>query len=115
MTLVPSSTGIDYVVSDKQRLSGKWYWNHRLQDSYDWGHATTLAGYKSNGLVRSNKGGSGDYLYTFNPNNVLDVGLSLTRYGEGDEKPIMTSTRPRMWACRHISMHCPTGMTTFRR
>lgn len=80
----------DYVINDKQRLSGKWYWNHRLQDAYDWGHLTPLRGYESNGLVRKNKGASGDYLFTFNSNNVLDVGLSFTRYGEGDEKPIMT-------------------------
>lgn len=80
----------DYVISDKQRLSGKWYWNHRHQDACDWGHLTPLAGYESNGLVRKKKGGSGDYLYTFNSNNVPDVGLSLTRYGEGDEKPITT-------------------------
>ena len=78
----------DYVISDRQRISGKWYWNHRLQDAYDWGHLTPLRGLQSNGLMRKNKGGSGDYLYTFNSNNVLDVGLSLTRYASGDEKPI---------------------------
>src|ERR1035437_1507042 len=80
----------DYAIGEKQRISGKWYWNHRHQDAYDWGHTTPLAGMYSNGLLRKNKGGSGDYLYTFNSNNVLDVGLSLTRYGEGAEKPIMT-------------------------
>jgi hypothetical protein len=79
----------DYNISDKQRISGKWYWNHRLQNANDWGHTTPLAGYESNGLLRLNKGGSGDYLYTFNSNNVLDVGLGLQRYGGGDEKPIM--------------------------
>jgi hypothetical protein len=80
----------DYNINDKQRLSGKWYWNHRRQDANDWGHLTALAGLNSNGLVRLNHGGNGDYLYTFNSNNVLDVGLSLTRYGEGSYKPILT-------------------------
>jgi hypothetical protein len=81
----------DYVIGDKMRINGKWYWNHRHQDAYDWGHTTSLAGLQSNGLVRQNKGGSGDFLYTFNSTNVLDVGLSLTRYGEGNVKPIIVS------------------------
>jgi Carboxypeptidase regulatory-like domain len=81
----------DYIVSDKMRINGKWYWNHRHQDAYDWGHTTPLAGLQSNGLVRQNKGGSGDFLYTFNPTNVLDVGISLTRYGEGNVKPIIST------------------------
>ncbi len=80
----------DYVVNDRMRLNGKWYWNHRHQDAYDWGHTTPLAGLQSNGLVRQNKGGSGDFLYTLNSNNVLDVGVSLTRYGEGNVKPIIS-------------------------
>jgi len=80
----------DYVISDKMRINGKWYWNHRHQDAYDWGHTTPLAGLQSNGLVRQNKGGSGDFLYTINSNNVLDIGVSLTRYGEGNVKPIIS-------------------------
>ena len=60
----------DYVINDKMRINGKWYWNHRMQNAYDWGHATPLAGLQSNGLVRQNKGGSGDFLYTINSNNV---------------------------------------------
>ncbi|HEY3835189.1 MAG TPA: carboxypeptidase regulatory-like domain-containing protein [Bryobacteraceae bacterium] len=81
----------DYVATDKLRFNGKWYWNHRHQDAYDWGHATPLAGLQSNGLVRQNKGGSGDVLYTFNSNNVLDLGASVTRYGEGNVKPIISN------------------------
>jgi len=81
----------DYVVNDKMRINGKWYWNHRHQDAYDWGHTTPLAGLQSNGLVRQNKGGSGDFLYTFNSNNVLDAGVSVTQYGEGNVKPIIST------------------------
>ena len=81
----------DYVVNDKIRINGKWYWNHRRQDAYDWGHTTPLAGLQSNGLVRQNKGGSGDVLYTLNSTNVLDIGVSLTRYGEGNVKPIIST------------------------
>ena len=81
----------DYVVNSKMRINGKWYWNHRQQNAYDWGHTTPLAGLQSNGLVRQNKGGSGDYLYVINSNNVLDFGISLTRYGEGNVKPIIAT------------------------
>ncbi|HWB83123.1 MAG TPA: TonB-dependent receptor [Bryobacteraceae bacterium] len=80
----------DYNLNDRQRLSGKWYWNHRHQNAYDWSHTTPLSGLMSNGLVRLNKGGSGDYIYAINSNNVLDVSVSLTRYSEGSEKPIQT-------------------------
>jgi hypothetical protein len=81
----------DFVATDRLRFNGKWYWNHRKQNAYDWGHDTPLAGLQSNGLVRQNKGGSFDGLYTFNSNNVLDVGVSITRYGEGDVKPIIST------------------------
>ena len=45
----------------------------------------------ANGLAIQNKGGSGDFLYTLNSNNVLDLGVSLTRYGEGNVKPIIAN------------------------
>ena len=82
---------MDYAMSSKVRINGKWYWNHRHQDAYDWGHTTPLAGLQSNGLVRQNKGGSGDFLYTINATNILDVGLSVTQYGEGNVKPIIST------------------------
>lgn len=80
----------DYNLSDKQKLNGKWYYNRRDADGYDWGHTTELAGLQSNGLVRKNIGGSGAWTYTLNPTNVLDIGYSVTRYSEGDNKPILT-------------------------
>ncbi|HWB83190.1 MAG TPA: carboxypeptidase-like regulatory domain-containing protein [Bryobacteraceae bacterium] len=80
----------DYNLNERYRLTGKWYWNHRHQDNYDWGHTTPLAGIMSNGLVRKNKGGSGDLLVTLNSNNILDIGFSITRYYEGSEKTIQT-------------------------
>jgi hypothetical protein len=81
----------DFAATSKLRINGKWYWNHRRQNAYDWGHDTPLAGLQSNGLVRQNKGASGDFLYTFNATNILDVGASITRYGEGNVKPIIST------------------------
>ena len=81
----------DYNISSTQRLSGKWYYNHRFSDNYDWAHNTPLKGYESNGLWRPTRGGSLDYMKTFNSSNVLDVVFSITQYAEGDRQPIKNS------------------------
>ena len=78
----------DYNISSTQRLSGKWYYNHRFSDNYDWAHSTPLRGYESNGLWRPTRGGNLDYMKVFNPKNVLDVMFSITQYAEGDKQPI---------------------------
>ena len=78
----------DYNISGTQHLSGKWYYNHRFSDNYDWAHSTPLKGYESNGLWRPTRGGSLDYVKTFGANNVLDVNFSITQYAEGDKQPI---------------------------
>jgi hypothetical protein len=80
----------DFNINDKQRLNAKWYFSRRDGNGYDWGHSTSLAGLQSNGELRRMPGGSGDYIYAFNANNVLDVGVSLTRYNQGYIKPILT-------------------------
>ena len=79
---------IDYNINQVQRLSGKWYWNHRISDQYDFAHNTPLAGVESNGLYRPSRGASLDYTYTINARNVLDVMTSFSQYSEGDLKPI---------------------------
>jgi len=79
---------IDYNINQKQRVFGKWYFNHRLSDQYDWAHTTPLAGVMSNGLYRPTEGASIDYTYTLNAHNILDVIASFSQYSEGDQKPI---------------------------
>ncbi|MBZ5623766.1 MAG: carboxypeptidase regulatory-like domain-containing protein [Acidobacteriia bacterium] len=78
----------DYSINQKQRLSGKWYYNHRFSDQYDFAHNTPLAGYYSNGLWRPTRGGSLNYTYTLNATNVLDVTASVTQYSEGSKQPV---------------------------
>jgi hypothetical protein len=78
----------DYVINSRQHLNGKWYFNHRFSDQYDWAHTTPLKGVMSNGLFRPTRGGSVDYVYAIGANNVLDVPFSITQYAEGDKKPI---------------------------
>ncbi len=78
----------DYVVNERQHLNGKWYFNHRISDQYDWAHSTPLKGVESNGLFRPTRGGSLDYTYAIGGSNVLDLTFSITQYAEGDKKPI---------------------------
>jgi hypothetical protein len=77
----------DYNINQRQHLNGKWYFNSRFSDQYDWAHDTPLKGIMSNGLWRPTRGGSLDYLFTLNANNVLDVTFSISQYSEGDKKP----------------------------
>jgi hypothetical protein len=78
----------DYNINQRQHLNGKWYFNSRLSDQYDWAHDTPLKGIMSNGLYRPTRGGSLDYLFTINANNVLDITASVSQYAEGSKLPI---------------------------
>jgi len=78
----------DYDINDRQRLNGKWYYNHRFSDQYDFAHNTPLAGYYSNGLWRPTRGGSLDYIFAFSGSNVLDINSSVTQYSEGSKQPV---------------------------
>ncbi len=83
----------DYNISERHRLFGRWYWNHRLADEYDWTYPTAR-GLHTNGLVRINKGGGGNYIWTLSSTSVLDIGLSLTRFNEGSERPVQLQYKP---------------------
>jgi hypothetical protein len=83
----------DYNISDKHRLSGKWYWNHRLADEYDWTYET-MRGLMRNGLVRINKGGSGDWTWTLNNNNIFQLSTSWARFNEGNERDVPNQFTP---------------------
>ncbi len=76
----------DYIINDRMRINGKWYWNHRLADEYDWTYETAR-GLQRNGLTRINKGGSGDYTWTVNNTNVFQASVNYTRFNEGSDRP----------------------------
>ena len=84
---------IDYNISGRQRLFAKWYWNHRLADEYDWTYETQH-GLHQDGLVRINKGGGGDYVWTLSNTTILDIGASWTRFSEGNFIPQQTGYKP---------------------
>jgi hypothetical protein len=83
----------DYNLAERHRLFGRWYWNHRLADEYDWTYPTKR-GLHTNGLVRINKGAGANYVWTINNANILDLGVSWTRFNEGSERPIQTQFKP---------------------
>ena len=76
----------DYNINSSMRVSGKWYWNHRLADEYDYTYETAR-GLHRNGLTRINKGGGGDYTWTINNTNVFQATVSYTRFNEGSDRP----------------------------
>ncbi|MGA2262395.1 MAG: hypothetical protein ABSH28_13290 [Acidobacteriota bacterium] len=79
---------IDYNINARHRLNGRWYFNARNSDQYDWAHSTPLKGVESNGLYRPTRGGSLDYLFTLSAHNLLDITASISQYSEGSKKPI---------------------------
>ncbi len=83
----------DYNVSDRQRLFARWYWNHRLADEYDWTYETKR-GLHTNGLVRINWGGGGSYIWTLSNSTILDLGVSWSRFNEGNQRPAQTKYKP---------------------
>ncbi len=84
---------VDYNISERHRLYGRWYWNHRLADEYDWTYETQR-GLHSNGLTRINKGAGGDYIWTVSAASVLDIGLNYMRFNEGNERSAQAKYKP---------------------
>ncbi|MBM3736629.1 MAG: hypothetical protein FJW39_12665 [Acidobacteria bacterium] len=84
---------VDYNVNDRHRVFGRWYWNHRLADEYDWTYETKR-GLHSNGLTRINRGGGGEYIWTLSSTSILNIGASWTRFNEGSVRPVQTSFKP---------------------
>jgi hypothetical protein len=84
---------VDYYVADRHRVFGRWYWNDRLADEYDWTYET-MRGLHTNGLTRVNKGGGGDWIWTITNNTIMDLGFSWTRFNEGSRSPVRTQFKP---------------------
>ncbi len=83
----------DYNLSDSQRTYMKWYWSRRHDHSGDW-TLDTLPGLADGGGYRINIGGSANYLWTISNADLLDLGVSVTRFMEGLVIPVQTSLKP---------------------
>lgn len=84
---------IDYNLSERHRLNGRWFWNHRLADEYDWMYETKR-GIEANGLTRINKGLGVDYIWAASGTTVLNLGVSWARFNEGSVNSVLTSYKP---------------------
>ncbi len=83
----------DYNISEKHRVSGRYFYNHRLADEYDWTYET-MRGLQRNGLVRQNQGGGGDWIWTMSARTILNMGVSWMRFSEGNDSPTRTQFKP---------------------
>jgi hypothetical protein len=60
---------------------------------YDYTH-DTMKGLESDGLVRINKGGSGDFVWTINNSTILNITGAFQRFNEGNVNALQTSFKP---------------------
>src|SRR5262245_3208440 len=77
------SNRIDLVVSQKQRMFGKWGYQDFIEDRGDWTYETAR-GLHQNGLNRNNIAVIVDHIYTFNPTTILNTSVGWNRYRDGD-------------------------------
>ncbi len=83
----------DYNFNEKHKVFGRWYWNHRLADEYDWTYETAR-GLHSNGLTRINKGAGADYVWTISGRTVLNLTVAFQRFNEGSVRPNQIKFKP---------------------
>lgn len=74
---------VDYNISERHRVFGRWYFNRRIGDEYDWTYET-MRGLQSNGITRVNKGVGADYVWTINNSNILNIAANWGQYKDGE-------------------------------
>ncbi len=83
----------DYNLTERHRLSARWFWNHRLSTGGDWTYSTRPGLYNA-GTTRINKGVGGDYVYILSTATVLNLAASWTRFDDGAIRPNQTRYKP---------------------
>ncbi len=74
---------MDYNLTERHRVYGRWYFNRRIGDEYDWTYETKR-GLQSNGITRVNKGLGGDYVWTPSGTTLLNLGVNWGQYKDGE-------------------------------
>jgi hypothetical protein len=88
------SNRMDYQISDRWRMFGRWSVNDfGPEDRADWTYETAR-GLNQNGLVRNNKGGNVDVVYTQSSATVWDFNIAMDQFREGNVQPTALSYRP---------------------
>ena len=75
---------VDYNITGRQKMTGKWSWNDFLEDRGDWTYETAR-GLHSGGLVRQNLGITLDYVITLNSTTNLNLSVGFNRFIEGNK------------------------------
>jgi len=73
---------LDYNLGDRHRVFGRWHFNRRIGDEYDWAYET-VRGLQSNGITRINHGVGTGYVWTASNTTVVDLAVNWGRYAEG--------------------------------
>jgi hypothetical protein len=88
------SSRMDYQISDKLRMFGRWSINDfGPEDRGDWTYETAR-GLNVGGLVRNNKGGNVDMVYTQSSSTVWDFNIAMDQFREGSIQPTALSYKP---------------------
>lgn len=88
------SNRADFQASDKWRMYGRWSFNNfGPEDRGDWVYETAR-GLNLNGLVRNNKGGNIDVVYTHSSSTIWDFNVALNQFREGNLQPKALSFKP---------------------
>lgn len=77
------SNRVDFHINESWRMFGRWSANNfGPEDRLDWTYET-MRGLNKNGLVRNNKGGNIDVVYTQSPATLWDFNLGINQFREG--------------------------------
>ena len=88
------SNRIDYQINNRFRMYGRWSFNNFApEDRGDWTYETAR-GLNVGGLVRNNKGGNVDLVYTMNPTTIWDFNIAMDQFREGNIQPAALALKP---------------------
>ena len=91
---VAYSNRIDYQLSDKWRMFGRWsYNNFGPEDRGDWTYETARR-LNLNGLVRNNKGGNYDVIYAQSATTLWNFNIGVNQFREGNIRPKAQEFKP---------------------
>ena len=74
---------VDHNINDRHRVYGRWYFNRRIGNEYDWAYETKR-GLQANGITRVNKGVGADYVWMPNNSSILNLSANWGQYKDGD-------------------------------
>ncbi|HEY3440648.1 MAG TPA: carboxypeptidase-like regulatory domain-containing protein [Paludibaculum sp.] len=88
------SNRVDYQINDKFRMYGRWSFNNfGPEDRGDWTYESAR-GLNLGGLVRNNKGGNVDLVYTQSGSTIWDFNVAINQFREGNIQPKALEYKP---------------------